>query len=99
MSYSTITVSGNGYGSKEKTLANVTIQTKVGESGTSPGNFKGPKGLAVEPLSQNIYIEDMLNGRIQVFSPSLQFLFLFPSERGVELRYPWGSVYRNILCS
>ena len=71
-------------------LANVKIQKSVGRTGSTPGDFKSPKGLAVEPFSQNIYIAEMLNDRVQVFSPSLEFLFQFPNAGGAGLSFPWG---------
>ena len=82
---------------REKVLTDLTSERNVGVSGASPGNFKGPKGLAVDPHTQNIYVADMLNSRVQVFSPSLQFLFLFPNEPGAELSYPWGICIQDYL--
>ena len=67
-----------------------TIKAK-GAWGTGDGFFRGPKTVAIEERSQNIYIADGINGRLQVFSPELQYLFHFPDrehKKGPD--YPWG---------
>jgi DNA-binding beta-propeller fold protein YncE len=41
----------------------------LGSHGTDPGQFVGPKGVAVDPLSGRLYVADTGNGRIQRLAP------------------------------
>ena len=69
-----------------------------GTSRKSLGEFMGPKTVSVEPYSQNIYVSDMLNHRVQVFSPSFEFLFVFPYSQGIYMRYPWDvCIHSNLV--
>ena len=62
-----------------------------GSWGTGDGYLRGPKTVAIEERSQNIYIADGINSRIQVFNPELQYLFHFPKrEHDNGPDYPWG---------
>ena len=51
------------------------------------GQFAFPYGIAVA-LDGRIYVADMLNGRIQVFSPKGEFLDYFPKEKGFDPSSP-----------
>ena len=42
-----------------------------------PGVFRYPIGIAVNPETNFIYICDQGNNRVQVYNPSLEFVFLF----------------------
>ena len=69
-----------------------------GSWGTEEGFFRGPKTLAIEERSQNIYIADGINSRIQVFNPELQYLFHFPKCKHIERPdYPWGIYITEML--
>ena len=69
-----------------------------GSSRKSLGEFMGPKTVAIEIHSQNIYVADMLNHRVQVFSSSFDFLFVFPYREGVYMRYPWDvCIHSNLV--
>ncbi|KAI6658093.1 hypothetical protein LOD99_15806 [Oopsacas minuta] len=59
----------------------------VGITGSAPGEFKGPSGVAIEPESGHIYVADMLNNRIQIFSQSGDYLNQFGNQ---HLKKPWG---------
>jgi tripartite motif-containing protein 71 len=40
-----------------------------GNRGSGPGEFIGPKGVALDPTSGHVYVADTGNGRIQRFAP------------------------------
>jgi DNA-binding beta-propeller fold protein YncE len=41
----------------------------LGSSGSGPGEFVGPKGVAVDPNSGRLYVADTGNARVQRLSP------------------------------
>ena len=41
------------------------------------GDFNGPQGVKIDPFTDNVYVADGMNNRIQVFSCELEFLFEF----------------------
>ena len=43
---------------------------QFGLRGVNPGQFSHPRGIAVHPASGMIYISDMKNHRVQIFSPA-----------------------------
>ena len=45
------------------------IVATIGTSGTEPGQFLGPSGLAISPVSGNLVVADQNNNRIQVLTP------------------------------
>ena len=47
------------------------------KTSTTPGEFRLPRSIAVNPDTNNIYICDRSNNRVQVFTESLEFLFAF----------------------
>ena len=49
----------------------------VGKIGSAPGEFKGPRGVAIEAESGHIYVADMKNLRIQIFSQTGDYLNQF----------------------
>jgi DNA-binding beta-propeller fold protein YncE len=42
----------------------------IGLAGSSAGVFASPAGVAVSPLTGNIYVLDTGNNRVQIFSPN-----------------------------
>ena len=40
----------------------------LGKEGTAPGEFRCPKGVAVDPMNGNILVADCHNHRVQVLS-------------------------------
>ncbi|HVF48321.1 MAG TPA: NHL repeat-containing protein [Pyrinomonadaceae bacterium] len=72
--------SGSGSDPANPTVqaGNVSVDASAftGGSGTEPGRFHFPHGLALD-AEQNIYIADTGNGRIQKFSPTGRFLISF----------------------
>ena len=53
---------------------------KHSSSKSSPGVFASPKGLAMDPITNYLYICDDGNDRVQVFNKSLEFLFIFSDK-------------------
>ena len=52
----------------------------VGEEGSGPLQFNGPDGIAISPITGQVYIVDWGNHRIQVLNPDLTFSHSFGSE-------------------
>ncbi|BCL36483.1 scytonemin biosynthesis PEP-CTERM protein ScyF [Nostoc sp. MS1] len=52
----------------------------IGSSGTAPGQFQGPAGLRISPVSGNIYVSDQFNNRVQVLDPEGKPLFTFGKQ-------------------
>ena len=61
-----------------------------GDFGFEKGKFNAPKSLALEEVSENIYIADALNSRVQVFDKDLNFSFQIQGNHKSTLVYPWG---------
>ena len=47
---------------------------------SAPGGFYWPNSIAIDSVTDNIYICDAGNNRLQVFNESLEFLFSFSEE-------------------
>ena len=47
---------------------------------STPGEFCHPKSIAIDSETNNIYVCDGGNNRVQVFNESLEFLFTFSDE-------------------
>ena len=52
----------------------------VGEEGSGPLQFKYPSGIAISPITGQVYIADWGNDRIQVLNPDLAFSHSFGSK-------------------
>ena len=50
------------------------------ERSSAPGEFNDPRSIAIDSVTNNIYICDAGNNRVQVFNESLEFLFSFSEE-------------------
>ena len=57
----------------------------VGTQGNGRGEFKSPWGVVVEHKSDNIYVADQSNHRVQVFDKEAKYLFEIGSDK---MRYP-----------
>eukprot|EP00002_Diphylleia_rotans_P031533 TRINITY_DN6552_c0_g1_i1.p1 TRINITY_DN6552_c0_g1~~TRINITY_DN6552_c0_g1_i1.p1 ORF type:complete len:358 (+),score=44.28 TRINITY_DN6552_c0_g1_i1:690-1763(+) len=69
----------------------------IGSNGSNPSQFNTAYGLAIHPHTQNVYVADFCNHRIQAFTPQLEFLFEFGS-RGTDERsfqYPAGLAFSS----
>lgn len=51
-----------------------TYEALWGSSGAGYGQFQMPEGLAISPLTGNLYVADTNNHRIQEFTPNGTFL-------------------------
>lgn len=65
---------------------------EFGEAGETPGKFKFPNGIAVDPAGEKIYVADSQNHRIQVFTKRGEFLKAI-QLKGMEL--PKGIFYSD----
>ena len=67
---------------KEYTLKKlpVLVACKFRPNTLKPGEFKCPTAVAINPKTNNIYIGDESNDRIQVFNQSCEFLFSFSEK-------------------
>uniref|UniRef100_A0A1X7TN55 RING-type domain-containing protein n=1 Tax=Amphimedon queenslandica TaxID=400682 RepID=A0A1X7TN55_AMPQE len=52
----------------------------VGKEGSGPLQFKCPYGIAISPITGQVYIADRYNHRIQVLNPDLTFSHSFGSQ-------------------
>ena len=52
----------------------------VGKEGSGPLQFNTPDGIAISPITGQVYIADMNNNRIQVLNPDLTFSHSFGSK-------------------
>ena len=59
----------------------------VGKFGSNSGEFKQPRGVSVQTKSRNIYVADMDNNRIQIFSETGDYLSQFGQQ---YLNKPYG---------
>ena len=61
----------------------VAVFGKYREEGSSPGVFLYPRGIAINPENNDIYICDAGNNRIQVYNKSFEFVFQFSNKMNV----------------
>ena len=62
--------------------------------GTGPGEFQGPRGVAIDPITQNHIICDTGNDRVQMFTSQGDFIRMFltgPSPTMALVDY-WGNL-------
>ena len=59
----------------------------VGKKGSAPGELNMPTGVTIEQASGHIYVADMFNSRIQIFSETGGCLNQFGDQ---HLKKPWG---------
>ena len=64
----------------------------VGEEGSGPLQFCSPFGMAISPITGQVYIADTCNYRIQVLNPDLTFSHSFGSKGSAngQFLYPRG---------
>ena len=53
----------------------------VGTRGNGRGEFQSPWGVVVEHKSENIYVAELSNNRVQVFDRQAKYLFEFGSDK------------------
>lgn len=56
------------------------ITGSIGTSGTEPGQFQGPAGVAISPASGNFVVTDQFNNRVQVLTPEGDPLLTFGEQ-------------------
>ncbi len=64
----------------------------IGSNGTAPGQFVGPAGISISPVSGNLYVADQYNNRIQILSPDGEFISAFggPGTGAGQFQQPIG---------
>uniref|UniRef100_A0A1X7SWG3 SMP-30/Gluconolactonase/LRE-like region domain-containing protein n=1 Tax=Amphimedon queenslandica TaxID=400682 RepID=A0A1X7SWG3_AMPQE len=55
-------------------------KASVGKEGSGPLQFKHPKGIAISPITGQVYIAEYSNHRIQVLNPDLTFSHSFGNK-------------------
>ena len=65
---------------KEKGNAVMVAGKHRKETSSTPGEFCNPSSIAIDSETNNIYVCDERNNRIQVFNESLEFLFTFSDK-------------------
>ena len=65
-------------------------KASVGKKGTRQLQFHSPSGIAVSPVTGQVYIADKINHRVQILNPDLTFSRLFGSEGSAsgQFQYP-----------
>ena len=61
----------------------VAVFGKHSKEGSSPGVFRNPNGIAINPENDDIYICDEDNNCIPIFNKSFKFVFQFSDEMNV----------------
>ena len=59
------------------------LVASVGRQGDKPLEFKVPVGIAISPVTGQIFVVDSCNHRIQILNPDLTFAYSFGSEGSV----------------
>jgi len=52
----------------------------IGTAGTEPGQFQGPAGVRISPVSGNFFVSDQFNNRVQVLSPEGKSILTFGKQ-------------------
>ena len=61
--------------------------TSAGKQGSGPLEFDVPRGIAVSLITDNIYIADSNNCRIQVLNPDLTFSYMFGTKGSTKGKF------------
>ena len=71
--------------------AGLMVLSSFGRPGRNPGEFNGPRGIAVGP-DGSVYVADSLNHRVQKFDPTGRFLAQVGSQGSGfgQFQEPWG---------
>ena len=64
----------------------------VAKAGKAPGELDGPEGVAIDESSGNIFVAELSDSRISVFSQTGEFIKYFDPDC---FRQPWGMAIRN----
>ncbi len=62
---------------------NGTLLTKFGSTGSAPGQFTSPGGIAIDPTGNYVYVADYYNARIDVFAyaPASPIIYSQPTNQ------------------
>uniref|UniRef100_A0A1X7TTI5 B-box C-terminal domain-containing protein n=1 Tax=Amphimedon queenslandica TaxID=400682 RepID=A0A1X7TTI5_AMPQE len=86
-----ILVSDSKHGLIQKISMDGYLIASVGKWGSGPLEFSYPGGIAISPITGQVYIADWRNHRIQVLNPDLTFSHSFGSEGSAngQFKYPY----------
>jgi len=70
--------------------------TQWGGSGTEPGKFQYPMGIAVDADRDRVYVADRLNSRIQVFTGAGEYITAWGDSGEGEAQFDWSLVNSHI---
>ena len=74
---------------KAKVWPVVSIGSTQDAASSEEGKFNYPLGVAVDISTDNIYVVDQLNSRVQVFNKKGEYLFMFGDRIGAgKIQYP-----------
>lgn len=70
------------------------IGGRMNGMGTGPGEFQGPTGVAIDPITQNHIVSDSGNNRIQIFTSQGDYIrqFLTGPNPRKALHDSWGNL-------
>ena len=68
------------------------------KAGPDPLQFNCPRGLAIHPVTGQVFIADSRNNRIQVLNADLSFSHCFTTERDNKLNEPYDVAFDNEGC-
>ena len=67
-------------------------------AGPGPLQFNSPKGLAIHPLTGQVFIADSRNHRIQVLNADLSFSHCFGADGDKKIKNPYDVAFDNEGC-
>jgi NHL repeat len=73
-------------------LQTCTILCQAGEKGAGAGEFsgEGPRGVAVDPASGDVYVVDEGNFRVEKFDPEGKFILTFGVQGTANGQFEWN---------
>jgi hypothetical protein len=56
------------------------VKCKAGVEGAGAGQFHEPGSITVDPATHNVFVQDIVNWRVQEFTPTGEFVLMFGKE-------------------
>jgi NHL repeat len=64
----------------EEEITKSAVKCKAGVEGSAAGAFNGNQGVAVDPSTGNVYVQDFFNWRVDEYTAAGQFVLMFGKE-------------------